>query len=735
MKKNVFLSVLIGGSLGFLLAYKVPFSKEKISMKCDVQGYKNVNSVALACAVFPKTSQEIIERSDRAQKMTLGCIEALIALPQEKYTQKTVLQAFDRLRAVVASELAVLGLVKSVYPEQEMLDVAEKQFVLLNQFIIEYIDSSKRMYEVFKAYQAGLLSEKEAVRSPFAIRHRQGYGAISEASADSGPQRGSSKENLQADDRYFLTKMIENFELQGLNLSEEKQKQVLELKKKCAQLESEFSRCIDQDQTVIKVPEQALAGVPEDFKKTLQRDGDLYVLPMNYPVQAMIMNYCSVEETRKQYSKAFGNKAYPQNESILQEIIKTRDEISKLLGYESFAAYDLKVQMIKTAERAWSFENDLQARALTAAEKDFKQLVSDLPDGVSLTKEGTLEPWNYGFVSTYFKKKYYSIDEQVFAEYFPMEKTIAGLIGIYEKFFNLTIEPVSVTGMWHSDVRLLQVNNKSDGTLCGYIFLDMFPRDKKYGHAAAFEAVLATKKDSGTRTPAVVTLVCNFTKPTPEKPSLLRYSEVTTFFHEFGHAIHVMLGATKYYSVSGFNTEIDFVELPSQMLENWMENKEILKMISSHYKTGESLPEELIEKRLELLKFGQGLFVTSQLTLGMVSLALFGSDQVESLAALYEKFAECNNKHIAYDTDTHRYCSFGHLTGYGPKYYGYLWSLVLAYDVFEQIEKEGLLNPEAGKKYADAILACGGSKDANDMLRDYLGREPRFDAFYRKMGL
>ncbi len=702
MKRNVFLSVVIGGSLGFLLAHKVPFSKEKISMNCTNQGYRKIDSVALACGVFPKTSQEISERSENAQKTALACIDALIALSQNDYTQETVLRRFDQLKAAVVSELAVLGLVKSVYPEQEILDVAEKQFVILNQFIIEHIDSNKQIYEVFKTYQSG----------------------------------AAQKENLSTDDRYFLNKIIENFELQGLNLPAEKQEQVLALKKQCAQLESEFARLIDQDATSIKVAEKALAGIPEDFKKTLPRDGDLYVLLMNYPVQAMVMNYCSVEETRKQYSKAFSNKAYPQNESVLQEIIRIRDEFSKLLGYESFAAYDLKTQMIKTPERAWSFENDLQKKALVAAEKDFKQLVSDMPAGVSLTKDGKLEPWNYGFVNTYFKKKYYSIDEQVFAEYFPMEKTISALIGIYEQFFNVTIEWVTPSEMWHPDVRLLQVKNKVDGKLFGYIFLDMFPREKKYGHAAAFEAGLGIKKEDGTVLPSVVTLVCNFTKPTAEKPSLLKYSEVTTFFHEFGHAMHVMLGATKYYAVSGFTTEIDFVELPSQMLESWMKDKEILKMVSSHYLTEKSLPDDLIEKRLELLKFGQGLFVTSQLSLGMVSLELFGPTLTESLADTYKRFAESNVKYLAYDTDTHRYCSFGHLTGgYGPKYYGYLWSLVLACDVFEQIEKEGLLNPVAGKKYVDAILSCGGSKDANDMLRDYLGREPRFDAFYKKMGL
>lgn len=700
MKKSVFLSVAIGGALGLLLARKAPLSKE-ITMKCDAQGYRKIDSVSSACALFPKTPEEIIERSTHVQKIVQQQIDRLLALDPAQYSQKTVLQALDKLRADISLEVAIFSLVKSVYPQEEIVAAAEKQCVLLTQFIIEHIDSNRNIYQALKTYHAG----------------------------------AAQKENLSPDDRYFLQKALENFELQGLNLPLEQQEQVLALKKQSAQLESEFHRFIDQDTTVIKVTEEALLGVTEDFKKSLQREGDLYVLPMNYPVQAMIMNYCSVEDTRKQYSKAFSNKAYPQNEAVLQEIIRVREAFSKLLGYESFAAYDLKTQMIKTPERAWNFENDLREKALVAAEKDFKQLVNDLPEGVALTKEGKLSPWNWGFVSTYFKKKYYSIDEQAFAEYFPMEKTIAGLIGIYEKFFNLSIEPVTVTGMWHPDVRLLQVKDKATGTLLSYIFLDMFPRERKYGHAAAFEAGFATKKDDGSRGCAVVTLVCNFTKPTKEKPSLLRYDEVTTFFHEFGHAIHVTLGATKYYNLAGFNTEIDFVELPSQMLENWMENKEILKMISSHYKTGEPLPDDLIEKRLELLKFGQGLFVVSQLTLGMVSLELFGPSFTESLADLYKRFAEHNNKHVAYDSDTHRYCSFGHLTGYGPKYYGYLWSLALAYDVFEQIEKEGLLNPAAGKKYSDAMLACGGSKDANEMLYDYLGREPRFDAFYKKMGL
>lgn len=684
-----------------LVAHKIPMKKEKIVAKYDQEGYRKLDSVEDVCGLFPKTVEEVAARSAQVQKQTLKAIDELTSLASEKYTKETVLVAFDVLRSLIVAEVAVFSLLKSVSPDAGMLAATEKEVIALTQFAIEHIESNKDVYRVMKTYAESI-----------------------------APQ-----ENLSEEDRYFLKQLIESFELQGLNLPVEKQEQVLVLKKRCAELETEFNRFIDQDATSMKVTEATLQGVSDDFKNSLDRDGDLYILCLNYPTRSAILSDCTVEATRKQYYKAFQNRAYPANEQVLQELIQKRDECARLLGFESFAAYDVVQQMIETPERAWEFERDLQKRAIVVAGRDFEKLAGDLPQGVSLTADGKMNPWDYDFVISHFKKKHYSIDERHFAEYFPMEKTIAGLIKIYEQFFSLIITPVAVRDMWYEDVQLLQVKDKNSGQILGYIFLDMFPRPNKYGHAAAFEVSFALAKKGGERKPGVVTLVCNFTKPTAQKPSLLKYDEVTTFFHEFGHAIHLILGATKYAILSGFNTETDFVELPSQMLENWMEDKEILKLISSHYVSGEPLPDDLIEQRLNLLKFGQGLFVTRQLHYGMVSLEFFGPLKNEQLAAIYKRTSEENNTNFAYDDETHGYCSFGHLVGYGAKYYGYLWSLVLAYDVFEQIEKEGLLNPEAGKKYVDAILSKGGSRDANDMVRDYLGREPQCDAFYRKMGL
>jgi Zn-dependent oligopeptidase len=336
------------------------------------------------------------------------------------------------------------------------------------------------------------------------------------------------------------------------------------------------------------------------------------------------------------------------------------------------------------------------------------------------------------YIQNQVKKEKYAIDEQQFAEYFPMEKTINGLIAVYEQFFSLVITHVDPGITWHQDVQLLQISDKQNNVL-GYVYLDMFPRLNKYGHAAQFGGVKALKRGN-VRYPAVVTLVCNFTKPVGDTPSLLKYNEVVTFFHECGHALHSVLGATYYGMQAGTSTERDFVELPSQMLENWMEEAAILKMVSSHYKTGQPLPDDLIEKRLTLLRSETGMFVSRQLSLGMICLDMFDDAPTKDTSACMKKYSVMMSPYKEYSDTGHTQCSFGHLMGYGASYYGYMWALVRGTDVFAQIKKEGLLNPIAGKRYVDAIIGRGGSVDGNTMVKDYLGREATYDAFYEKMG-
>lgn len=701
MKKRIFLCVMVGGMLGFLAARVVPLvvEKEKSYMKRDSQGYVKIENVQDVCAVYPKTVEEISARSEYAQKQAAALIQGILTCPQDRLSKDTVLGVYDRIVSYVQVERCVLELVKMAYADDALRQEAEKQYVILQNFFMEQVESNQALYEVFKTYA----------------------------------QNVAPQESLSPEETRLLKTIMDDFTRAGLALSETDRLRVLELRKRCSELESTFQRLVSEDDSKLILSKEQLAGIDEAFLASLPKEGDLYVLAMNYPVQSMVMSYCTNQETRKAYYKLFANRAYPANVPVLEELIAKRNEFAQLLGFESYAQYDVANQMVKTPEHAWEFENNLLPRALEKSQQEFAQLTEHLPEGIQLTADGKLERWNSGYVSTHFKKKKYSIDEHAFAEYFPMQSTIAGLISIYEQFFSVKIEQVAATGMWHEDVELLQVSKKDTGQVCGYVFLDMFPREKKYGHAAQFDGVRSLKRN-GQLYPCVVTLVCNFTKPLGEKPSLLQYDEVNTFFHEFGHAMHSVLGATQYLCQAGTSTEVDFVELPSQMLENWMEEAEMLKMISSHYQTGEPLPDDFIEKRLELLKYGTGMHVARQIGLGMMSLSFFGPEGKKDLDALCEQYGKLCAPYLTYDIDTHWYCSFGHLVGYGARYYGYLWSLALGCDVFETIKEQGLLNPEVGKKYVEAILGRGGSQDANEMLKNFLGREPKYDAFYKKMG-
>lgn len=703
MKKHFVILSILGGSMELVHADQALLQKQPIcSLHRDLLGYPVVETLDDVYAIYPKTVQEIIDRSEEAQQEAKKIIAQIVACSADKQTKETMLRAYDRIYSYVLSYSLLLKSVKETYPEKVMRGEAEKQALILDAFWNEQVESNSALYQAFKMYVQGV----------------------------------AQKDALAPDDKRLLQQCMDMFERAGLGLSDADRAQVLELRKRCAQLESDYGRNIATDTSTLRVSLADLAGVDSDFIASLSQEGDLYLLAMNYPTQSMIMSYCAVESTRKAYYNVFCDRAYPANIAVLQELIAKRHEFSKLLGFASHAHYSIADQMAKNPERAWEFEHTLLPRALEKAKKEYAQFLADLPEGVTLNADGKLDAWNVPYVSIYFKKKYFSIDEREFAQYFSMEKTIVGLIAIYEKFFNLTIQEMPVKTMWHEDVRLLKLSNSIDGKVRGYVFLDMFPRPNKYSHAMHVAGIRSMKKDDGTIYPCVVSVVCNFTKPLAGKPSLLKYGEVTTFFHEFGHAIHSVLGTPRYICQSGTLVEKDFVELPSQMLENWMEDSAILKMISSHYQTGEPLSDQLIENRIRLLSFGTGMQTCNQLGQGMIALALFGPEETKHIGQIIKQYKELCTPYASYGLSNEHAvtCSFGHLAGYGARYYCYLWSEMRGLDVFEKIKEEGLLNPQAGKKYVDAILGNGGSKDANDMLKDFLGREPQPDAFYKKMG-
>jgi len=673
--------------------------KVSLGVERDETGYQVVKSIDDVYEVYPLTAADIKARTQHVKEEIQKEIDAICALSKEEQTKETVLYAGDKAGSYLGSLMGDLELIHMVSPLEEVRAVGTQCSQELQKFYVDVISSNKKLYNTLKEY-----AEK------------------------------AQKDNLTKEEQYFLDEMLADFKRAGLDLPDEELQKVVELQKKLAELETQFQVNIGKDTTTLIFKEDELEGTSEDFKKGLLKNEEgLFVVKLDYPTQDAIMRECSVNQTRKKFQQAMSKKAYPKNVSVLNDMVMYRDKLAKLLGFKSYAHLDIDNQMLKTPEKASSLQMDFVPAAVKKSMEEVARFSKNLPKGVEKTKDGKLEPWDLSFIVDRFKKEKYQFDEAKMAEYFPMEATVQGLFEIYQKFFDLSFKAIKNPKTWHKEVQLLEISKK-DGTLLGYVFLDMFPRDNKFSHAAQFHGIETRIKNDGDYAPGVCTVVCNFTKPIGSKPSLLKYNEVRVFFHEFGHALHTLLGGRRLMSQSGTAVKRDFVETPSQMLENWMEDKAILKMLGKHYKTGEQLPDSMIEKKLELLKLGTGMYESRQVQLGMFALDLFMEGQEKDIEALQKKYDEMTAPYLNFDPENKMYCSFGHLPGYGAKYYGYLWARILGADIFEHIEEGGLLDSATGKKYADAILVPGGSRDPYEMVTEYLGREPNQKAFLKKNG-
>lgn len=662
--------------------------------------FTNVLTVREVIRLFPKKGTHIERRVKTLIKQAKKRCKEIIALSADERTYANTMRPLDNVLGV--SDFAVFNnameLLEMVSPEQEVRAAAHDAAVKTKSFIVD-IRSSRKLYLALKEYVEG------------AMQHEQ----------------------LSEQEHYFIQETMREFKRNGLDLPDDQLAQVKKLKKEIAQLCLDFNQHIADDATKIVVEgKDAFAGLDDDFIDALKlTKNGRYLVGVDYPTYHAVMQYCTVSQTRKALYEAYSNRAYPINDNVLKELIAKRHHLAQLLGYESYAHYDLENQMVGTPERAQAFLDTLMQRAEIKETQEFTQISNEA--AVQLV-DGKFAPWDYAFAKEQYKKNTMALDEQLLAEYFPMEKTIQGLLAVYEAFFSLTFEEVPVGKLWSNDVRMLQVYDEQLD-LIGYILLDLYPRAHKYSHACNITLVPAVYDKDGKANIALTAIVANFPKPTDAKPSLLTRSDVKTFFHEFGHALHGLLGRTHVATLSGTATKVDFVELPSQMLEEWLWDKEILKKVSEHYLTGEKLPDDLIEKILATKHIDSGFFVQRQAFLSSLSLIYFLYGANKDLQGLHQELTESILKHVHFVPENHFYTSFGHLTEYAAKYYGYLWSKVFALDLFDQIKKEGLLNPEMGKKYVQQVIGRGGSADPNDLLRDFLGREPNDKAFFADMGI
>ncbi|TAF95561.1 MAG: M3 family peptidase [Cytophagia bacterium] len=554
-----------------------------------------------------------------------------------------------------------------------------------------------------------------------------------------------AKLKLDTEGQMLLEKTYKNFARDGANLSSADKEKMRAMNKELSQLSIEFSEhnLAETNEFALEVTdEKDLAGLPDFVKeaakataKKMNKTG--WVFTLQAPSYGPFLQYADNRDLRKQLWMAFNKRGFNNdkndNQAAIQKIVKLRYEKAKLLGYKTWANYVLEERMAETPEKVLEFENSLLGYAKPAAQRELKELTE------YAKKNGfqgdVLQRWDSGYYSEKLKKEKYSINDETLKPYFKLENVLDGLFTLTNKLYGLTFKESKTIPVWHPDVKAYEIFDEK-GALLAVWYGDYFPRQGK--RAGAWNNTTLSQHFEGGKDirPHVVN-VCNFTKPTDTQPSLLTFREVETLFHEFGHALHSMLSHVKYETVSGTSVSWDFVELPSQFMENFCTEPEILKMFAKHYQTGEVIPNELIEKIKASSNFMLATGLTRQVNLGLTDMAWHNAAPTgESVVEVEKKIAEQTDLFpIVPGTATST--AFQHIFagGYSAGYYSYMWSSVLDADAFEAFKERGLLNKEVAQSFRENILSKGGTEKPMVLYKRFRGREPKPDAMLKRDGL
>ena len=602
--------------------------------------------------------------------------DQIAALKDSRPGDTAILQVWNDASVRLANAFAVTSLMSSVHPDPEVIELAEAIEVEARRFGSD-LHLDRAVHELL--------------------------GSVDQEALDAGERR-------------MLSDALRSFRRAGVELDDQTRDRLRGLNERETELGQAFSRNIRDGRREALVPATALEGLPADFVEAHPADDEGRVrITTEYPDVHPFLTHSRDADARRAVAMEYFNLAWPQNDAVLRDLLRLRDEKARLLGYPSWPDFDAEVKMIGSGAAIEKFVDRIAAEAHDAGVRDLAVLQErGAREGV---EQIDLASWRYCFEAV--KREQYGVDGQEVRRYFDFAKVHQGLLDVTSRLFGLTYERVEVP-TWHDEVTTYDVHLAGpDGTTrrIGRIHLDLHPRDRKYNHAAQFDLVPGVRDR---QLPEGV-LVCNFNR------GLMEHQEVVTLFHEFGHLMHhVLAGGHEWVRFSGVATEWDFVEAPSQMLEEWAWDAAVLQLFARDA-DGDPIPTELVERMRAADEFGKGFLARTQMFYAALSYKLHVEVPEDITARMFELYPEYSL--VVPLDDTHFHCGFGHLEGYGSGYYTYMWSLVIAKDLFSAFDRDDLLAPEVAHRYRDAVLVPGGSKDAAALVEDFLGRPYNTEAF------
>ena len=533
----------------------------------------------------------------------------------------------------------------------------------------------------------------------------------------------------------LLEHWLRDFRRAGHELSADARAELERLRTRLVEVEVAFQRNVNEYRDGIDVTREQLAGLPDSYVERLSpgdTPGTLRV-SLDYPELNPFLDQARDRQLRRELFIKNWNRAVSENRPLLDEALDLRRRIAALLGEPTWAHHAMELKMAGSPERVRTFYEELLPSLGGTVRRELDRL-----EGL-LTTDGHAPPvtaWDWRYYDDLLRRTEYGVDQDAVSEYFPLDATMQGMFDITGEVFGLEyrVVPQAETRAWHESVRLYEILDSATGAHLAHFYADLFPREGKFGHAAAFPLVIGHRGADGEYVAPVSAIVANFTPPSADRPSLLRHSEVETLFHEFGHILHMSLTRAEFARFSGAETEWDFVEAPSQIMQHWTWDASVLGRFAKHHATGEPMPPELVEQ-LERARFvNVGLKTAMQAYYGQIDLAIHAEPVTPDLDLAMRKTFEVTG--LPYPEGTFFLSGFGHLLGgYDAGYYGYLWANVIGDDMFSRFASEGVLSPAVGAEYRREVLEPNGSRDADELVRAFLGREPSNAEFLRLRGM